>query len=251
MKRYVEHVMGMPVSLAVRGDACDDAWAAVMDDLRWADEGFSTYKPESYVSRLARGEIAVQDCPPEVAEVLELGVLAEQVSEGAFSIRRPELDPSGVVKGWAVERAARQLAGREFCLSAGGDLICHSDDEPWRIGIEHPHDPTRLIATVPVRSGAVATSGFAHRGVHVVDARTGVAPDGVASVTVIGPSLTWTDIDATAAFALDQRAVQWLRDRRRTGLVVWSDGSTTVVGPADDQPTAPVSMPPSSGYCVG
>ncbi|HEX3261866.1 MAG TPA: FAD:protein FMN transferase [Pseudonocardia sp.] len=49
---------------------------------------------------------------------------------------------------------------------------------PWRIGIEDPWDPTTLAAVVPLRTGAVATSGSAHRGAHIVDARTGRAPGG-------------------------------------------------------------------------
>lgn len=231
MNRYVDHVMGMPISLAAR-QPCDAAWEAVMAELHWVDEVFSTYQPESFVSRLGRAEIGVGDCPPEVAEVLGLGAVAERVSEGAFSVHRPHLDPSGVVKGWAVERAARHLAGVEFCLSAGGDLVCSSEGEPWQIGIEHPLDPDRLIATVPVVCGAVATSGTARRGAHLVDARTGLAPTGIASVTVIAPSLTWADIGATAAFALDQQAAQWLRERGRTGLVVWADGTAEVVSGA-------------------
>lgn len=102
---------------------------------------------------------------------------------------------------------------------------------PWRIGIEHPTDPTRLVAVVPVRTGAVATSGTSHRGQHLVDARTGDAPSEVAAVTVVGSSLTWVDIEATAAYALGPEAARWLRARpRRTGLVVWKDGSTSLVG---------------------
>lgn len=138
------------------------------------------------------------------------------------------LDPSGVVKGWAVERAARflrEVPDLDFCLSAGGDMVCRSSREPWQIGIENPLDPTRLIAKVPVRVGAVATSGTAHRGQHMwgVDG-------GVASVTVIADSLTWADIDATAAYALGQRAPQWLRSRPgRKALVVWTDGSSELV----------------------
>ena len=217
-RRYVDHVMGLPVSLALRGGHAGDdvgraAWQAVMDELREVDRVFSTYREDSFVSRLGRGEVAVEDGPPEVAEVLALGELAEEQSGGAFRVRRPGpdgrlvLDPSGVVKGWAVERAAVHLAaleGTDYCLSAGGDLVCRTLDpasEPWRIGIEYPHDPSRLVATVPVRTGAVATSGTAHRGRHLVDGRTGLAPDGVASVTVVTASLTWADIDATAAYA--------------------------------------------------
>jgi thiamine biosynthesis lipoprotein len=83
---------------------------------------------------------------------------------------------------------------------------------------------------VPVFTGAVATSGTAHRGNHLVDARTGRPPASVASVTVVAASLIWADIDATAAFVQGQQAARWLQTRPgRTGLVVWADGSTTRV----------------------
>lgn len=241
--RYVDHVMGMPISLALRGrhthdHAALEAWAEVVADLREVDRVFSTYRSDSFVSRLGRGEISVADCPPEVVEVLALGHRARLESGGAFDVRRRSgdgplvLDPSGVVKGWAAQRASawlHALPETDFCLSAGGDMVCHTDDPegiPWRIGLEDPFDPTRLIGTVPVRRGAVATSGSTHRGAHVVDARTGSAPTRVAQVTVIAESLTWADIDATAAYALDQRAAEWLRGRPdRTGLVVWADGA--------------------------
>jgi FAD:protein FMN transferase len=245
--RYVDHVMGMPISLALRGrhthdHAALDAWAEVMADLRETDRVFSTYRPDSYVSRLGRGQLSISDCPPEMTEVLALGELARVQSGGAFDVRRRTadgqavLDPSGVVKGWAVERASawlHALDDTDFCLSAGGDMVCHVDDPrdaPWQIGLEDPLDPTRLVGTVPVRDGAVATSGAAHRGNHVVDARDGSTPARVASVTVIAASLTWADLDATAAYALDGEAADWLRTRPgRTGLVVWADGSRELV----------------------
>ena len=246
--RRVAHVMGMPVSVALRGHHADDtetdrAWAAVLASLRDADEVFSTYRPDSWVSRLGRGEVSLEECPPEVGEVLALGEEAREQSAGAFDVRRPGasgdlvLDPSGVVKGWAVQRASSALAaleGTDWCLSAGGDMVCHvarPDGRPWQVGIEDPRDPSRIVATVPVRHGAVATSGTAHRGEHLVDARTGRAPRGVASVTVVGPDLTWADLDATAAFAQGAGALSWLRTREgRCGLVVWDDGRAEVFG---------------------
>jgi len=245
--RYVAHVMGMPFSLALRGRHAADgaglaAWAAVVDSLRAADEVFSTYRADSVVSRLGRGELVLADCPPEVTDVLDLGEQAGLASGGAFSVYLPGpdgstvLDPSGVVKGWAAERAAevlRALPSTGFCLSAGGDIVCRTEDPdgpPWRIGIEDPRDPRRLIAVVPVVDGAVATSGGAHRGQHVLDARTGRPPSGVASVTVLSDSLTEADIDATSAYAQGLAAATWLASRPgRSGLVVWSDGSTTTV----------------------
>jgi len=212
--------------------------------LHEVDRVFSTYRPESFISRLGRGELGLEDCPPEVAEVFELGAAAERESGGAFSIRLPGpdgtlfLDPSGVVKGWAVERAAeplRALPDTDFCLSAGGDMTCRILDPacpPWRIGIEDPADPACVLAIVPMFTGAVATSGTAHRGDHLVDARTGRAPIGIASVTVVAASLTWADIDATAAYAHGLDAARWLEARPgRSGLVVWADGSTTTVQP--------------------
>ena len=239
--------MGMPISLALRGLHVNDgeagsAWAMVMAQLREVDQIFSTYRSDSVISRLGRGDITVERCPPQVAEVLALGEAARRESDGAFNIWRSDadgrrvLDPSGVVKGWAVERAAaalRSLAGTDFCLSAGGDMVCRVVDpagQPWRIGVEDPADPARMVAVIPMLTGAVATSGTRARGQHILDARTNQAPMGVASVTVVARSLTWADIDATAAYAQGREAATWLSTRiGRSGVVVWDDGSTTLV----------------------
>jgi thiamine biosynthesis lipoprotein len=255
VKRFVAHTMGMPISLALRGRHAEDrhgvaAWTEAMAVLLEVDRVFSTYREDSYASRLSRGEIALEQCPPEVAEVLALGAMAEERSHGAFRVwlpgpdGAPVLDPSGVVKGWAVERAAehlRRLDETDFCLSAGGDLVCRTVDpygEPWRIGIEDPHDLTRVLAVVPVHNGAVATSGSARRGEHVVDARTGLPPAGIASVTVVGEELTWVDIDATAAYAMGPDAARWLdAERHRTGLVVWADGTVTRFPSVREEPS--------------
>ena len=246
--RRVAHTLGMPISLAVRGrhasDAAgEEAWHEALGVLDRADRMFSTYRDDSVVSRLDRGELGIDDCPDEVVQVLALGERARLESGGAFDVRRSDaagvehLDPSGVVKGWAVDRAAeplRQLADTDFCLSAGGDMVCHTvtGAPPWRVGIEDPHHPSRIVAMVPVANGAVATSGLVHRGAHVVDARTGRVPTAVASVTVVGPDLVWADIDATACFALGAEAEGWLRSRGRTALLVWADGHRTVTGPS-------------------
>src|SRR3954451_7490685 len=90
--RRVEHVMGMPISLALRGRHAGDrygeaAWARALAVLHDADRVFSTFRADSFVSRLGRGEITVTDCPPEVAEVLALGEHARIASDGAFDVR--------------------------------------------------------------------------------------------------------------------------------------------------------------------
>ncbi|MEI2809691.1 MAG: FAD:protein FMN transferase [Nocardioides sp.] len=229
MERRVEMVMGLPISLAVRCSPSergrvDRAWAECVASLRWADLVFSTYKPDSVISRLGRGEITLSDCPAEVAEVFALGEAAAADTGGAFTIHPGgSLDPSGVVKGWAADRASRHLAALgdlDWCLSAGGDLVCAAPSGvPWTIGIEDPHDALRLVARWQLVSGALATSGTAHRGAHVVDGRTGQAAEVLASVSIVADCLTRADIDATGALALGVDALPWLADRQARRLI--------------------------------
>ncbi|HYN71440.1 MAG TPA: FAD:protein FMN transferase [Nakamurella sp.] len=112
-------------------------------------------------------------------------------------------------------------------------MVCHTADIERRTGGSASRTRAArgcLIAVVPIRSGAAATSGTAHRGQHLMEPRTGLPVEGVASVTVIGPSLTWADIDATAAYARGVDAAAWLSGRPgRTGLIVGPDRITTII----------------------
>lgn len=245
--RHLEQVMGMPVTLALRGRHARSreagaAWDQIRASLHEVDRLFSTYRADSQISRVRDGSLPLDQVSPAVTEVLQLAEQARVESAGAFDARLPgpdgvrALDPSGVVKGWAIERAARlleHLEDTDTCLSAGGDMVCRTrvaGSAGWSVGIEDPADPTRVLAVLPVTDGAVATSGTAHRGSHLVDARTGEHPTHVASVTVVTGSLTWADIDATSAYAHGPGAAQWLSTRPdRTALVVWADGTTTTV----------------------
>jgi FAD:protein FMN transferase len=181
---------------------------AVFSDLRGVDAVFSTYRPDSDVSRLNRGDVTVAECDPTMSDVIRLCEEARHRTGGAFDSHLPapgggrSFDPSGLVKGWAVERAANHLARLDvdFCLNAGGDVIARAAGEsaPWRVGIEDPGDLRRILGVVPVRAGAVATSGSAHRGQHIVDPRDGRPAQELSAATVTGPSLMWADVFATA-----------------------------------------------------
>ncbi len=125
------------------------------------------------------------------------------------------LDPSGLVKGWAVAEAAERLTAagaRNFCINAGGDLIARGRPTPdrlWRLGIRHPEDLEQHAAVVAVEDLAVATSGEYEQGGHIVDPHTGRRPTGVLSVTIIGPDLALADAYATAAFAMGADGPRW------------------------------------------
>jgi thiamine biosynthesis lipoprotein len=224
--RHAEEVMGTVFSFDVRGGeppAVRAALAEAVAGLHRVDALFSTYREDSEVSRLARGELTVAQCAPEMAEVLDLAAEAERMSEGWFSTRyQGSLDPTGIVKGWSAERAARLLARvpgvRGVSVNGGGDVQMLGTPEPqrpWRVGVSDPLRPGGLaavISSVGVAELSVATSGTAERGAHIVDPRTGrSAVTDLVSVTVVGPRLTWADCWATAAFAMGSRAgLAWL-----------------------------------------
>ena len=204
----VEQIMGMPIVIDVREDIDIDrafAW------FRWVDATFSTYRAGSEISRLDRGELALRDVHPSVREVLIRCEELRAETNGYFDINASgRLDPSGYVKGWAVDRAAKlleQAGGRRFHINAGGDILARGG--PWRIGIQHPYRPDRLASVVEITDGAVATSGAYVRGDHVLDPHMNRPPAGVLSVTLIGRDLASTDAYATAAFAMGRDGPAW------------------------------------------
>ena len=200
-------IMGMPVRVhGADGDA-----AAVFEWLGWVDATFSTYRADSEVCRLDRGELAPRDAHPLVREVLERCEALRERTGGYFDARAGgRLDPSGLVKGWAVDRAAALLdaAGcRRFCIDAGGDIVLRGG--PWRVGIRHPRRRRKVAAVIEVTDAAVATSGAYERGAHIIDPVAGRPADGALSVTIVGRDLATADAYATAAFAMGRAGPRW------------------------------------------
>ena len=195
--------------------------AAVLEDvvawLHRMDATFSPYRHDSDISRLGRGDISLAECAPEVGEILGRCDRLREATAGCFSAYASgTLDPSGVVKGWAVERAAvmlRRAGSRNHSVNGGGDLRLDggpAPGRPWRIGIADPLRPGAVGTVIAGRDLAVATSGTAERGAHILDPRTGLPAEGLASVTVVGPSLTTADAYATAAFVMGDAARDWI-----------------------------------------
>ncbi|WP_344464153.1 FAD:protein FMN transferase [Kitasatospora kazusensis] len=224
--------MGTVFSFTVRDPTPEigEALRRAVERLHRIDRVFSTYRPDSDISRLGRGELTPAECDPEVAEVLERCREVTAETDGWFSDRPGGvLDPSGWVKGWAVEEASRLLraAGSDrHSVGGGGDI--QTCGGPWRIGVAHPLHPGELIAVVAGHDLAVATSGTAERGPHILDPHTGRPATGLASLTLVGRRLARTDAWATAAFAMGpQRALAWAaRHPQVEALAVLPDGST-------------------------
>jgi thiamine biosynthesis lipoprotein len=217
--RRVEQIMGLPVVVDVRDDG--DAGPALddlFDWLRWVDATFSTFKEDSEISRINRGELRREDAQPDVRRVLERCDSLREETDGYFDMRAPDgsIDPSGLVKGWAVDRAAAILDGagfQNYAVSAGGDMRVLGRAVPdlaWRVGIQHPLDRQQVASVVETTDLAIATSGAYARGDHVWNPHSGRAPSGILSVTIVGPKLGTADAYATSAFAMGpQRAPHW------------------------------------------
>jgi thiamine biosynthesis lipoprotein len=207
-------VVSFDVPAAARGDGSLDA---ALSWLHWVDRVFSPYRADSDVSLLAEAEITVEACAPEVAEVIAACAAVRMQSGGYFTAAPGgRFDPSGYVKGWAVERAAAILSragSASHLVNGGGDVQCvggraradsrsGQSPEPWRVGVADPLRPGRLALVVAATDGAIATSGVSERGAHIIDPHTGRPPTGLASITLVGPSLASADAYATAAFAM-------------------------------------------------
>ena len=211
--------MGMPVTVDIRDDDVDESVLERMfDRLRFADAIFSTYREDSEISRLNRGELAFADTHPDVREVLDRCEALRIETEGYFDMRaaNPDaIDPSGLVKGWAVDRAASVLdeAGvRNYAVNVAGDMRLRGRAVPeacWSVGIQHPLEAGSIAAVVKANDLAVATSGAYARGEHVLDPHTRRPPVGVLSVTIVGPDLATADAYATAAYAMGEAGIHW------------------------------------------
>jgi thiamine biosynthesis lipoprotein len=237
--------MGTAVCVEVRDPVPASVVDRVFDWFRWVDATFSTYREDSAVCRLRRGELAVAQAPPDLRTVLERCEALRTATDGAFDHRPggPGLDPSALVKGWSVDRAAKILraaGARSFCVNAGGDVLCagsRAPGEAWRVGIRHPEAADAVAAVLQIGDGAVATSGRYERGPHVWGRPAGdPAP---ASVTVVGPELGLADGLATAAFVTPGPIPGWLA--RFPGydlLVVTVDGRLRWTAGLDDRLTS-------------
>ena len=216
MMRAVRDVMGMPWTLDVRDHDDEPAMAdEVFAELERIDTCYSPFKPRSVISRLGRGELAEDEAAPEVKAVLALCRLYERQTDGYFDAwAQGRLDPCGLVKGWAIDRACGILdrsGCRNYMIDAAGDVAVRGhrgDGSPWRVGIRHPVERDRVARVIMATDLAVATSGTYERGPHIYDPHDGEPVTDLLSVTVIGHDIVEVDVFATAAFAMGKRGLE-------------------------------------------
>lgn len=240
---HVEEIWSTVVSIELRlHDAsalkADEAIADVVQWLKDVDEVFSTFKSTSAVSRFRRGELLETDFDAGMKDVIQRCARIKEITNGAFDpwAVNGGYDPSGLVKGWAADRAAGILASYGFndCMvNAGGDIALRGTPEPgqlWSIGLQHPEMIDQIYGTVQISTGAVATSGQYIRGEHVVD------PKGkkiqTASATVVGPDCATADGLATALLIEGRKGFEWFDRLPGWSAQIVEAGEVISMGPA-------------------
>ncbi len=223
----VRPMWGTMIRVEMRDAVPDDAIEPLWQWFQRVDDLFSTWRDDSEISRLARGDLELTATSTEVRVVLDLCARLKSTSRGAFDTAfaaaaadpdapgRCAIDPTGVVKGWAVDRGGELLGAlgvSDVAINAGGDILVRGST-PWRVGIQHPWQRDKTAQIVALTNGAIATSGNYERGDHVVDARTGRPAVGLTAVSVIAANLALADGYATVALALGGEGMGWLATR--------------------------------------
>ncbi len=212
-------LMGMPITVDVVDTKVKDSDIAnIFDYFASVDRMFSTYKKESEISRLNAGELTKKDLSSDVRQILQLADDTKKESQGYFNIaHNGKIDPSGIVKGWAIYNAATVLKEhgfQNFYVEAGGDIQVlgkNEKGESWKVGIKNPFKQDEVVKVVKLENKGIATSGQYVRGEHIYNPhRPDVPVTEISSITIIGPTVYDADRFATAAFAMGEKGIQFI-----------------------------------------
>ncbi len=239
-------MMGMPVTFEIAGrddQAAADAIDAGFDYIAYVDLTFSTYKDESEIMRINRGELELEDASDDMKEIFDLADKTKSETNGYFDIMNRDgiYDPSGIVKGWAITKAAeivRDCGFRDYYVEAGGDIeVSGTNDEGgmWSIGIRNPFNQEQIVKTVYLSGAGIATSGNYIRGNHIYDPhkKKETIPD-ITSLSVIGPNAYEADRFATAAFAMGRAGIHFIESLPGfEGYLIDSTGTATMTSGFD------------------
>ncbi len=234
--KHTRLIMGMPITLMAHDGALTTAQVEqVFTIFTDADEKYSPYKTTSEVSRLNRQPLFERRYSAELTQIMLLAEQTKQDSDGYFDVHHNGVfDPSGIVKGWAIQKAAAVLNGwtNNFYIEAGGDIQVSGLSQygsAWRIGVRNPFNRTENVAVVTLENAAIATSGTAIRGAHIYDPIQGRALNEVVSLSVISSRILDADRMATAAFAMGEKGLDFLNRRRGyEAYMIYADGSAAM-----------------------
>ncbi len=193
---------GMDVSAWSRG-AFDLSWAAL-----W---GLYDFRPDS-IKIPSADEIA-----PRLALIDYEDIRVSKKYKTVFLKKRGmAIGTGGIAKGYALDHAGAILRGGgvdDYMIFGGGQVQVHGkrSGRPWRVGIQHPRDPSTYFAALESTGASFSTSGDYEHAVfdgegkrwhHIIDTKTGRPADKSLSVTIMTAEGIYADALSTAAFVL-------------------------------------------------
>ena len=193
--------MGMPITVeVVDATATQPMLDSAFRYFEYVDAKFSTYKEDSEISRINRGELVPELASDDMKSIFALAEQTRLETDGYFNIfHAGTYDPSGVVKGWSIFNAANLLheqGAQNYYIDAGGDIQLaglNSQGEQWRVGIRNPFKPDEIV-----------------------------------SITLIGPDVCEADRYATAAFAMGRHGIFFVESLYGfEGYMIDRDGRAT------------------------
>ncbi len=211
--------MGMPITLEMIDTlATEELFDTVFGYFQHIDDKFSTYKPDSEISQINNHLLELESASDEMKTIFQLAEETRLATDGFFDIEHNGFrDPSGLVKGWAIQNAADILCKKgleNFYVEAGGDIQAfgkNSQGQNWRVGISNPFNINEIVKVISVSDCGVATSGTYIRGQHIYNPKDEDHPlRDIMSLTVIGPDIFEADRFATAAFAMGREGIYFI-----------------------------------------
>ena len=215
--------------VTIESDLDGFSYEKQIEFLHLVDQVFSTFIPESEVSKLRAEQIQISQCNQLLQEVWQECLFAKEITDGAFDPWAVDggFDPSGYVKGWAADQICNQLVAlgaRHIQVNAGGDIALRggsSFNAPWQIGVAHPENTELVSKIYSIHSGAIATSGTYERGNHIIDPQTKSIAVGSRSATVVGENAGLADALATALVVAGRDGAHWFSKPELANYSCW------------------------------
>lgn len=231
ISRINQRAGGEPVAVSpdayavVKAGVQVSRWSEGAFDLSWAAlHGLYDFRP-------GRQRVpSAEELAPKLAlidwERIELNDEARTVRLATAGM---VIGTGGIGKGYALDRAGtilREAGIESYMLFGGGQVQIHGarttaeGTRAWRVGIQHPRDPSSYFAFFEAGSGSISTSGdYEHvyvdddgrRWHHIIDTDSGQPARGTTSVTLLAPEGLYADALSTAVFVLGpERGLQML-----------------------------------------
>lgn len=239
--KQTRFIMGMPIIIELHASTLDQSiFEKAFKYFKEVDAKFSTYKETSEITKINKGKTSESNISSDMRLIFKLAQQTKKETQGYFDIyRNGTYDPSGIVKGWAIQNAAKIIKSnnvKDFFIECGGDIQIggRNKGKNWKIGIKNPFDQSQIIKIISVYNKGVATSGNYIRGEHIYNPKTSQYISEIISITVIGPNIYEADRFATAAFAMGKHGINFIEKLNKfEGYMIDKNGIATMTSGFD------------------